>query len=273
MLATGELWLQAPPSVKIDLSGRLSPGVYAKDLVLHIIGQLGGDYGRYKSVEYCGDGAAGLSMSQRMTISNMGVELGTKFALFEADDTTLDYLRARGVDDVVPFSADDDAVYEAIHAFDLEVLTPQVARPHRPDHVCAVGDLAGVEIDQAYLGSCTNARLDDIEIAAGLVRGKKVATRTRFLVAPASRQVLLEATKAGYIETLLDAGATVLPPGCGACAGLHSGLLGKGEICLSSTNRNFSGRMGSPEAEIYLASPATVAASALAGSIIDPRGL
>lgn len=273
LLATGELWMQVPPSVKIELTGHLPSGVFAKDLVLHIIGRLGGDYGRYKSVEYCGAGTTGLSMSERMTISNMGVELGTKFALFESDATTLHYLRSRNVDGVDLFAADEDAAYDATHAFDLDQLTPQVSRPHRPDHVCSVDELRNVRIDQAYLGSCTNARLDDLEIAANVVRGRQIAANTRFLVAPASKRVLLEATRAGHIETLLEAGATVLPPGCGACAGLHSGLLGKGEVCLSSTNRNFNGRMGSPEAEIYLASPATVAASAVAGKIIDSRAI
>ncbi len=273
LLATGELWLQVPHSVKIELTGSLPSGVFAKDLVLHIIGRLGGDYGRYKSVEYSGAGAAALGMSERMTIANMGVELGTKFALFEADGTTLDFLQQRGVENLSEFAADQKAEYEAIHAFCLGELSPQVARPHQPENVCDVGELSDVRIDQAYLGSCTNARLDDLEIAADIIRGHRVASHTRFLVAPASKRVLLEATKAGYIETLLEAGATILPPGCGACAGLHSGLLGKGEVCLSSTNRNFNGRMGSPEAEIYLASPATVTASAVTGSIVDSRML
>lgn len=271
LLATGELWMQVPSSIQINLIGKLAGGVYAKDIILHIIGSLGGDYARYKSIEYTGDGAASLSMSQRMTISNMGAEIGAKFAFFNADELTRQYLYECGVSDSAEFSGDNNASYEAVHEFDLSRLSPQVACPHQPENVKNVKELETIAIDQAYLGSCTNARLDDLKIAANILRDQKVSPSTRLLVAPASQKILLDATRAGYITDIVAAGATILPPGCGACAGLHSGLLGKGDVCLSSTNRNFTGRMGSPEADIYLASPATVAASAIAGKIVDPR--
>ena len=265
--------MQVPHSIKVNLVGKLNKAVFAKDIILHIIGTLGGNYARYKSIEYVGDGAASLSMSQRMTISNMGAEIGAKFAFFNADNVTHDYLKARGVQSDIDFSADTGASYTAEHTFDLNSLTPKVACPHNPENVRDADQLDSIHIDQAYLGSCTNARLEDLQIAADTLRGKQVSERTSLLVAPASKTIMLEASKAGYIADLVEAGATILPPGCGACAGLHSGLLGKGDVCLSSTNRNFTGRMGSPEAEVYLASPATVAASAIAGKIVDPRSV
>jgi 3-isopropylmalate dehydratase large subunit len=271
LLATGELWFQVPESIRIELTERPSPGVTAKDIVLHLIGTLGGDYGRYRAIEYAGEAASAMTLSQRMTIANMGVEIGAKFAFFEADQKTLDYLAATARKPATPFKADPGATYLEQHRFDISSLEPQVACPHNPENVKPVSAVAGTRVDQAYLGSCTNARLDDIAIAAHILKDRQVHPGTRLLVAPASNQVLLDATREGYIETLLAAGAHMLPAGCGACAGLHSGLLGRGEVGISSTNRNFPGRMGSPDSELYLASPAAVASAAITGQITDPR--
>lgn len=271
LVATGELWFQVPKTIRIELTGSPPPGVTAKDIVLHIIGTLGGDYGRYRAIEYVGEAASAMTMSQRMTIANMGVEIGAKFAFFEADEKTLEYLAPVAKKPAQAFKADRGAHYLEQHQFDVSELEPQVACPHNPENVKPVSAVAGTKVDQAYLGSCTNARIDDLAIAAAILRGKQVHSGTRLLVAPASNKVLLDATQAGYIATLIEAGATILPAGCGACAGLHLGLLAPGEVAISSTNRNFPGRMGSPESELYLASPAAVAAAAITGQITDPR--
>jgi 3-isopropylmalate/(R)-2-methylmalate dehydratase large subunit len=204
-------------------------------------------------------------------MANRGVELGAKFAFFEADEITCDYLRDRTDEPVAPFRADSEARYEEVHEVDVGDLEPQIACPHNPGNVKPVSQVSGVRVDQAFLGSCTNARIEDLEVAARILKGRSVHPGTRLLVTPASRQVLLDATRAGYVETLLEAGAHLTTPGCGACPGGHAGLLAGGEVCLSSTNRNFRGRMGSAEAEVYLGSPASVAAAAVAGRIVDPR--
>lgn len=273
LVATGELWFQVPQTIRIKLSGKPSPGVTAKDIVLHIISTLGGDYARYKAIEYVGEAASAMSISQRMTISNMGVEIGAKFAFFEADQKTLEYLQPVQRKPTQLFAADLGANYIAEHEFDVSQIEPQIAKPHNPENVVPISDVSGTKIDQAYLGSCTNARLDDLAVAAGILDGKQVAATTRLLVAPASNQVLSDATDAGYISILLKAGAHILPAGCGACAGVHMGLLGDGEVCISSTNRNFPGRMGAASSELYLASPAAVATAAVKGEITDPREL
>lgn len=271
-LAMDSLWFQVPATIRFDLQGELPRGVYAKDLVLSIIGRFGGDYARYRAVEYGGEGAASLTLSNRMTIANMGVELGAKFAMFEADQAAIRYLSDCGVN-AAPFGPEEGARYEARHAIDLSCVEPQFARPGSPDNVASASEMAGTRIDQAYLGSCTNARADDIAIAAQLLKGKRIAPHVRLLVAPASQQVMAEASRSGDIAALVEAGAIILPAGCGACAGLHRGLLGDGDVCISSTNRNFTGRMGSPLAEVYLGSPAAVAAAALTGEICDPRSI
>jgi 3-isopropylmalate/(R)-2-methylmalate dehydratase large subunit len=204
-------------------------------------------------------------------MANMGVELGAKFAFFEADQKTVDYLTGRTPEPPAPFGPDPDAEYEAVHAVDVSGLEPQVACPHSPGNVKPVSQLGAVKVDQAFLGSCTNARLEDFEVAAAILDGRTVHPETRLIVTPASQRVHLEATRAGYVETLLEAGASITSAGCGACPGGHMGLVGPGEVCMSSTNRNFRGRMGSQEAEVYLGSPATVAASAVTGRVTDPR--
>jgi 3-isopropylmalate/(R)-2-methylmalate dehydratase large subunit len=212
-----------------------------------------------------------MSVASRMTMANMGVELGAKFAFFAADGITRDYLRPRAGADVEPFGPDADACYEAVHTVDISSLEPQIACPHNPGNVKAVSAVGDVRVQQAFLGSCTNARLEDLAIAAQILKGRTVHAHTRLLVTPASQAVYLEATKRGYTQVLLEAGAYITASGCGACPGGHNGVLGPGEVCLSSTNRNFRGRMGSQDAEVYLGSPASVAAAAVAGRIVDPR--
>jgi 3-isopropylmalate/(R)-2-methylmalate dehydratase large subunit len=247
-------------------------GVYAKDFILHLIGQIGADGATYKALEFSGDTADGMSMSGRLTIANMAVEAGAKVGLFAADKTTQDYLTSQGRGNhYQPVFPDADAIYEQTLNINVAELEPTVSRPHTVDNVALARELKGTKIQQVFIGTCTNGRLEDMEVAANIMQGKKRHPETRLIIALASRQVLLSAIKAGYIKTLVEAEAVILPPGCGACLGLHQGVLGGGESCLSTANRNFKGRMGSPEAFIYLGSPATAAATALTGEITDPR--
>jgi len=271
LLATGELWFQVPKTIKVKIYGTKGPAVSAKDVMLSLLKKKGGDYARYKAVEYTGDGAESFSMSERMTLSNMGAEFGAKFAFFNADKKTSDYLNGRVEETIEAFSADDDADYCETINLDISDMEPQVACPHSPDNISDISAISGMKVDQAYLGSCTNARFEDLALAASVLKGKTVSSHTRLLVVPASQQVMLDATKAGHVATLIEAGAQFVTPGCGACAGLHSGLLAPKEVCISTINRNFAGRMGSPESQLYLASPAVVAASAITGEISDPR--
>lgn len=272
--ALGKTWLRVPETIRIEVSGKFRPGVMAKDLILYLIGRLGTDGATYRALEFGGEGLKNISISGRLTIANMSVEAGAKVGLFPTDDITKDYLRAQGrAGDYKPIFADDDAQYEQTINIELTTLEPMVARPHRVDNVAPARELKGTKIDQVFIGTCTNGRLEDLAMAAKILKGKKHHPQTRLIVAPASQSVLLQGVKAGYIQSLVEAGASILPPGCGACLGLHQGVLASGETCLSTSNRNFKGRMGSPEAFIYLASPATAAASAIAGEITDPREL
>jgi 3-isopropylmalate/(R)-2-methylmalate dehydratase large subunit len=272
--ALGKTWLRVPESIRIALSGKFPAGVTSKDLILHLIGKLGANGATYKSLEFGGDGLKNISLSGRLTMANMSVEAGAKVGLFPADSITKDYLIAQGRgEDYKPLSADDDASYEKTINIDLATLEPLVAKPHSVDNVAPARELKGTKIQQVFIGTCTNGRLEDIATAAGILKGKKRHPETRLIIAPTSQSVLLEAIKAGYIQTLAEAGAIILPPGCGACLGLHQGVLAGGEACLSTSNRNFKGRMGSPEAFIYLGSPATAAASTITGEITDPRGV
>jgi 3-isopropylmalate/(R)-2-methylmalate dehydratase large subunit len=273
VLATGELWLRVPATVRFVLEGRLERAVLAKDVVLHLAGRFGTEVASYRAIEYAGPLASALSVAGRMTMANMGVELGAKFAFFAADEATRAFLEPEAGEEVPAFEPDADAVYEASHRVDVTGLEPQVACPHNPGNVVPVSALGALPVQQAFLGSCTNARLEDLAVAAAILKGRRVHPDTRLIVTPASQRVHLEATRAGYVETLLAAGAHVTASGCGACPGGHNGVVGPGEVCVSSTNRNFRGRMGSAEAEVYLASPATVAASAVAGHLVDPREL
>ncbi|MCU0643692.1 MAG: 3-isopropylmalate dehydratase large subunit [bacterium] len=272
LLLTGETWLKVPQSIKIALKGKLQPPVMAKDLVLKIIGDIKADGANYCSVEFQGD-IHNLTIDDRITIANMGIEMGAKVAVFPVDDIAEKYLASIGVKkgSYEKIWADSDAHYIQKLEYDLAKLKPAVAKPHLVDNYALVSEVEGIEIHQCLLGTCTNGRLSDLEVAATILKGKKIASNVRFLVLPASRSIFSEAMKKGYIQTLVDAGAMVLPTGCGPCLGAHQGILAPGERCLSTSNRNFKGRMGCKEAEIYLASPATVAVSALYGKITDPR--
>lgn len=271
VLATGELWFQVPPSVRLELTGTLPDMVSAKDISLTIAGRLGTEFAQYRSIEFVGETARQLSIDSRLTLSNMSAELGAKFGLFSADSKTLEYLKALGMEDLREFGPDEGAVYEQEYTFAVSGLEPMVALPHSLDNVKPAREIAGQIIHQAYIGSCTNGRVEDLRQAAAILKGKKVAKGVRLLVCPASRKIFTRAMEEGLIQILTDAGGTICPPACGPCFGDHGGILAPGEVCLSSTNRNFKGRMGSPEAKVYLASPATVAASAWKGAICDPR--
>ena len=272
VFALGKTWLRVPESIKINVTGKFATNVGAKDLVLHLIGMIGADGATYKALEFSGDGLVNLTMSDRFTIANMAVEAGAKVGLFPSDKITQNYLKKQGrAKDFQALAPDEDAVYEKRVGIDLRFIEPMVAKPHQVDNVAKVKELKGTKIQQVFIGTCTNGRLEDLATAAGILKGKKRHPETRLVVAPASPKVLLEAIAAGYIKALLEAGAVILPPGCGACLGLHQGVLADGESCLSTANRNFKGRMGNPEAFIYLASPATAAASAIKGEITDPR--
>jgi len=271
-LALGKTWFRVPESIRVLVSGSFQKGVYAKDLILHLIGLIGADGATYQSLEFAGDTVDRMSISERLTIANMSVEAGAKVGLFAADDVTRDYLVKQGRgDDYQPISADADASYIKTINIDASSLEPMVSKPHTVDNTALAGELKGTKIQQVFIGTCTNGRLQDLAVAASILKGKKHHPETRLIITPASREVLLQAIKAGYIQTFIEAGAAILPPGCGACLGLHQGVLGSGEACLSTANRNFKGRMGSPDAFIYLGSPATAAATAINGEITDPR--
>ncbi len=273
LLLTGETWLRVPPTIKITLQGVLKSPVSAKDLVLKIIGDLGADGANYDAVEYHGD-IASLSVDDRFVIANMGIEMGAKIAVFPFDAVTEKYLAAAGVPRTAyePVWADADAEYKSEHSYNLAAIEPMIALPHKVDNVKRVKDAAGIEIQQALLGTCTNGRLSDLRAAAAVLDGRKVDRRVRLLVLPASREILEAALADGTLAKLVKAGGVVLPVGCGPCLGAHQGILAPGERCISTSNRNFKGRMGCKDSEIYLASPETVAASALKGVVTDPRG-
>jgi methanogen homoaconitase large subunit len=264
--SAGRLWFRVPETIGIKVEGRLAPFVSAKDIALQVIGDLGADGATYKAVEYIGPAIEGLSISGRMTLCNLGVEMGAKAAIVPPDEKTDEWLRGRARQPYTQVFSDPDS-YQQQYDYDIAELEPQVAAPFRVDNVRPVSELAGLKIDQAFIGTCTNGRLEDLEAAARILRGKRVRART--LVIPASREVLLDALKKGIIQTLVEAGAMIGPPGCGPCLGAHMGVLAEGEVCVSTSNRNFPGRMGKGGL-VYLASPATVAASALQGRLAVP---
>ncbi len=271
VLASGKLWFRVPETIKVELRGKLKRRVTPKDVILHIIGDIGVDGATYDAVEFVGKGVRDMSVGGRMTMCNMGVEMGAKTAVVPPDVKTRRYLRGRARMPFEEVRSDPDAEYKEERVYDLSGLEPQVACPHSVGNVRPVREIQNVEIDQAFLGSCTNGRVEDLAEAVRILKGKKIHPDVRMIVVPASRETYLQALKLGIIERLVDAGAIVGAPNCGACMGSYIGVLGPGEVCVSSSNRNFKGRMGSPEAEIYLASPATVAASALRGELTDPR--
>ena len=270
---TGRLWMKVPESVRITLDGRFSTGVYSKDLMLYLIGRLGADGCSYKSVEFYGNAIPALSVSERMTMANLAMEMGVKCAFVPPDLKTAEYLKAR-LRDARPYRpvyADTDAVYLEQVDVDLAQLEPMVACPHEVENTKPIGEVAGTHIDQAFLGSCANAKYEDLVVAAGILKGRRVHPGVRLIITPGSKKIMLEAMNSGVLQTLLEAGGMVTNPGCGACAG-DGGMLADGEVCLSTANRNFLGRMGSGKSSIYLSSPATLAASAIEGAIADPRG-
>ena len=271
-MATGKTWLRVPESFKVSVSGSFQKGVYAKDLILSYIGMIGADGAAYKAVEFTGETILRMKMHERLTICNMAIECGAKAGMMATDAETRNYLAAMGRSgDFREIAADADAVYERTFEVDAAALEPTVSCQHAVDNAKPVRGVAGLAIQQAYLGTCTNARIEDFEVAVAMLKGRKVASGVRLLVNAASKGVMLEALKRGYIEALIEAGAVISPPGCGPCVGVHQGVLADGEVCISTMNRNFQGRMGNPNGAIYLASPATVVASAIRGKITDPR--
>lgn len=283
-LATGKNWFKVPETIKIILKGKSGKGVYSKDVILYIIGALGADYATYKAVEFSGEYIKGLSMDGRFTIANMSIEMGAKAGLFEPDEKTYKWLKKHKMNGEAPnhelcsgtghglrLKSDKDAVYSEVLEFDVSKIVPQVAKPHTVDNVVPINKLKNTKIDQAFLGTCTNGRLEDLEIAYSILKNKKINKDVRMIIAPASKDIFQDAMRKGMISEFVKIGASVVSPGCGPCVGTHSGVLASGEACISSANRNFKGRMGNPDAFIYLGSPATVAASALEGKIADPR--
>jgi len=268
----GKLWMKVPESYRIVLDGRCGEGVYAKDLMLYLIGTLGADGCGYKSVEFYGTAVPAMSISERMTMANLAMEMGVKCVFIPPDETTREYLRGRleNPGRYKPVLADPDAVYEKAVSVNLSRLEPMVACPHEVENTRPVREVAGTRIDQAFLGSCANAKYEDMVVVSKILKGRRVHPNVRLIITPGSKEILIEATKSGVLQTLLESGGLLTNPGCGACAG-DGGVLADGEVCLSTANRNFLGRMGSSKSEIYLSSPATLAASAIKGVISDPR--
>jgi homoaconitate hydratase family protein len=269
--ATDEIWLRVPETMRIDLSGRFRAGVFAKDLSLKLIGDRGAEMANYKAVEFAGPSAGGFSVGSRLTMANMSAEMGAKNGYFAPDDKAFKWLEGRARGPFVAVASDPDARYESVLACDLGALEPQVACPHTVDNVKPVTAVAGKTVHQVLIGTCTNGRLEDLEAAAAILKGRRVHAGVRVLVIPASWEVYREALKSGALAVLVDAGCVILNSGCGPCLGAHEGLMAAGEVCLSTSNRNFQGRMGHRDSEIYLASPATAAATAVTGVITDPR--
>lgn len=270
-LASGKNWFRVPETIKIKIKGKLPRGVYSKDVILSIIGGLKADGCTYDSIEFSGSTIDQLSLEARFTISNMAVEMGAKCGLMEADAKTLKWIGKYSKRKPRPVSADRDARYKDIREYDVSKLEPQVSKPHSVDNVCGIKELEDKRIDQAFLGTCTNGRLEDLEIAAGIIKGKKIQPGVKFIVCPASKNIMLESARKGLLSSFIESGAVILPPGCGPCVGTQGGVPADGEAVISTANRNFKGRMGNSSAEIYLASPATVTASAIKGKITDPR--
>jgi len=271
----GTLWFKVPSTLRIEVEGEFRPWISAKDLILRVIGMLGAAGADYRAVEFDGTAIRRMTVASRMVLANLAMEMGAKVAFTPVDDVLVDYLRPRVSEKLEILEPDRDAVYERVIHLNAEedLWEPQIACPHSVDHVVPISEAGEVPVDQAVLGSCTNGRLEDLEVAARVVAGRSVHPRTRLIVVPASQQVYREAMRLGYLETLIAAGAIINPPGCGPCVGVHQGILAAGENCVSSTNRNFLGRMGSKDSFVYLASPAVVAASAIAGMLVHPESI
>ncbi len=269
-MARGVSWFKVPSALKFVLKGKKAKWISGKDIILHIIGMIGVDGALYKSMEFVGEGVKNLSMDDRFTIANMAIEAGGKNGIFEVDDICLEYLKGRAKREFEIFKADEDAEYDEIFEIDLDKLRPTIAFPHLPENTKTIDETGEVKIDQVVIGSCTNGRLEDLKITYEILKDKKVAKDLRVIIIPGTQQVYLDALKLGYIEEFIKAGAIVSTPTCGPCLGGYMGILAKGERALSTTNRNFVGRMGHPESEVYLCSPAVAAASAITGKITDP---
>lgn len=272
ILKLGKTWLRVPETFLIEVNGTLGKGVYSKDIFLHLLKEIGSDGANYKALEFRGETIRSLSMDARITITNMGVEAGAKAALMETDKVTRDFLRSVGREEAyLEIRADDDAHYERRLSIDASTLEPMVAKPHYVENGDLVRNIKDLRVDQVFIGSCTNGRMEDLTVAANILRGKKIKPWVRLLVIPNSMSVFLECLRNGISLTLAEAGAMILAPNCGPCMGVHEGIPADGEVVVSTQNRNFKGRMGNPSAFVYLASPATAAASALAGYLVDPR--
>lgn len=271
-IATGKTWLKVPETLLVEISGEFPRGVYAKDLILYLIGEIGADGATYMALEFTGSGASSMSMSERFTLANMAVEAGAKTGLFASDEKTRSWLEAHGRgEDYREIAADKDAAYARRVSIDSSSLEPMISAPHTVDNTRVISEVRGTKLNQVFIGTCTNGRIEDLRIAAEILKGRQRHPGTRLIVTPASRTVYIQAASEGLLEIFAAAGALVTGPGCGACVGVHGGILGDGEVCLATQNRNFQGRMGNAEAFIYLGSPATAAASAITGEITDPR--
>lgn len=269
-MATGQAWFKVPSAIKVELIGKPAPFISGKDVILYLIGRIGVDGALYQSLEFVGDGLQYMSMDDRFTIANMAIEAGAKNGIFPVDDLTLDYIKERSTRQPKVYEADPDAEYTRTITINLSTLRPTVAYPHLPENTHPVEDARNIKIDQVVIGSCTNGRISDLRVAAEIMKGKHVTKNVRVIVIPATQKIYLEAMEAGYLRTFIEAGAVVSTPTCGPCLGGYMGILASGEKCVSTTNRNFIGRMGAIDSEIYLASPAVAAASALTGFITDP---
>lgn len=269
-MATGKAWFKVPSAIKVELIGKPAPFISGKDVILYLIGRIGVDGALYQSLEFVGDGLQYMSMDDRFTIANMAIEAGAKNGIFPVDDLTLDYIKERSTRQPKVYEADPDAEYTRTITINLSTLRPTVAYPHLPENTHPVEDARNIKIDQVVIGSCTNGRISDLRVAAEIMKGKHVAKNVRVIVIPATQKIYLEAMEAGYLRTFIETGAVVSTPTCGPCLGGYMGILASGEKCVSTTNRNFIGRMGAIDSEIYLASPAVAAASALTGFITDP---
>ena len=271
-MALGKTWLKVPATFKVEVEGEFQKGVYAKDLILHLIGTIGADGATYKALEFSGSTIKNMSMADRFTIANMAVEAGAKAGLFETDEKTREYLKEKGREDkFAEIKADEDATYERVIKINASELKPTISCPHTVDNTKTVDELKDVKVNQVFIGTCTNGRIEDLRVAAEILKGNKVNPDVRLLVAPASRTVFMQALKEGLIETFVESGASIVTSGCGPCVGVHAGILGDGEVCLATQNRNFQGRMGNTKGFIYLSSPAVAAYSAIKGYIADVR--
>ncbi|MEM2959391.1 MAG: 3-isopropylmalate dehydratase large subunit [Candidatus Jordarchaeaceae archaeon] len=271
VLATGELWFKVPATIKFDISGKIPKFIMGKDIILRIIGDIGVEGATYKTMEYAGEAVKELSIDGRFTLSNMAIEAGAKAGIIEPDEKTVEWVKSRTKEEFQVVRNDPDATFEEVIKMDISKLEPQVAKPPSPGNTVPVSEVEGIKIDQAFIGSCTNGRMEDMRAAAKILKGRVIPKEVRCIVIPASKEVYIQAMHEGLFDIFLEAGCVICNPHCGPCIGGSSGVLGPGEVCISSSNRNFIGRMGSKESQVYLASPYTVAASAVKGEITDPR--